>query len=165
MIGPPKPHTVTLTPVPGAVRTVPVTRVPTTAPDPAAEELPRALPKTREQKRFGRYDKDRDGAITRDEYLASRRKAYAKLDTNGDGRLSFALLMSDPARPGIISPEVSIDPDDQERARSIAQALRAVVGDNVPRDVALAAAIELAAAIAEEGDNDDEPVRAAGGAR
>lgn len=52
-------------------------------------DLPEATPKTREEKRFGRYDKDRDGAITRDEYLLSRRKAYAKLDRDGDGRLSF----------------------------------------------------------------------------
>ena len=43
MIGPPKPYTVTLTPVPGAVRTVPVTRVPRTAPDPAAEEKTRLV--------------------------------------------------------------------------------------------------------------------------
>ena len=42
-----------------------------------------------EQKRFDRYDINRDGKITRDEYLASRRKAYAKLDTNHDGQLSF----------------------------------------------------------------------------
>jgi len=54
--------------------------------DPA---VPEATAKTREEKRFNRYDKDRNGAITRDEYLASRRKAYAKLDTNGDGTLSF----------------------------------------------------------------------------
>lgn len=54
--------------------------------DPA---VPEALPKTREQKRFNRYDKDRDGSITRDEYLVSRRKAYAKLDTDGNGTLSF----------------------------------------------------------------------------
>lgn len=53
------------------------------------DSVPEATPKTREEKRFGRYDKDRDGAITREEYLASRRKAYAKLDGNGDGRLSF----------------------------------------------------------------------------
>ncbi|MFM9828577.1 MAG: EF-hand domain-containing protein [Sphingomonas sp.] len=51
--------------------------------------VPEATAKTREQKRFGRYDKDKNGAITRAEYLASRRKAYAKLDTNGDGTLSF----------------------------------------------------------------------------
>lgn len=53
------------------------------------DDPPAATPRTREQKRFDRYDKDRDGRITRDEYLASRRKAYAKLDANGDGRLSF----------------------------------------------------------------------------
>lgn len=53
------------------------------------DSVPEASPKTREQRRFNRYDKDRDGRITRDEYLLSRRKAYAKLDTNGDGRLSF----------------------------------------------------------------------------
>ena len=53
------------------------------APPPVAEE------RTREEKRFDRYDKDRDQSITAEEYLASRRKAYAKLDANGDGRLSF----------------------------------------------------------------------------
>jgi hypothetical protein len=53
------------------------------APPPEAEE------RTREEKRFDRYDKDRDQQITAEEYLVSRRKAYAKLDANGDGRLSF----------------------------------------------------------------------------
>ena len=53
------------------------------------ETMPEATPRTREQKRFGRYDKDRDGSITREEYFASRRKAYARLDKDGDGRLSF----------------------------------------------------------------------------
>lgn len=52
-------------------------------------EPPAATEKTREEKRFQRYDKDRDLKITREEYLASRRKAYAKLDTNGDGKLGF----------------------------------------------------------------------------
>ena len=56
---------------------------------PLPDIVPEASAKTREEKRFGRYDKDRNGAITREEYLASRRKAYAKLDTNGDGKLSF----------------------------------------------------------------------------
>lgn len=59
------------------------------ADEPLPDTVPEASPKTREEKRFGRYDKDRDGAITRDEYLVSRRKAYAKLDKDGDGRLSF----------------------------------------------------------------------------
>lgn len=53
------------------------------------DSLPEASPRSREQRRFNRYDKDRDGRITREEYLVSRRKAFAKLDANGDGRLSF----------------------------------------------------------------------------
>ena len=55
----------------------------------APTRLPEATPETREEKRFGRYDKDEDGAITREEYLANRRKAYVRLDRDGDGRLSF----------------------------------------------------------------------------
>ena len=34
-------------------------------------------------------DKDKDGLIQMEELLTPRRKAYAKLDKNGDGRLSF----------------------------------------------------------------------------
>ena len=52
-------------------------------------EPPRATERTREEKRFDRYDKDRDDRITREERLASRRKDFARLDTNGDGRLGF----------------------------------------------------------------------------
>jgi len=51
--------------------------------------LPEAPERSREQKRFDRYDKDRDAKITRGEYLISRRKAFAKLDLDHDGRLSF----------------------------------------------------------------------------
>ena len=59
------------------------------ASDPLPESAPEATEKTREQKRFDRYDKDRDAKITREEYLVQRRKAYARLDVNGDGTLSF----------------------------------------------------------------------------
>lgn len=59
------------------------------ADDTSPPVLPEAPERSREQKRFDRYDKDRDAKITRDEYLMSRRKAFAKLDLNGDGRLSF----------------------------------------------------------------------------
>lgn len=53
------------------------------------DSVPEASDRTREEKRFDRYDKDRNGQVTREEYLAQRRKAYAKLDTNHDGVLSF----------------------------------------------------------------------------
>lgn len=59
------------------------------ASEPLPAQAPTATERTREQKRFDRYDKDRDGKVTRDEYLAARRKAFAKLDTNHDGQLSF----------------------------------------------------------------------------
>ena len=56
------------------------------APIPAA---PSADPKSKEEKRFSRADKNEDGRITLAELVEPRRKAYAKLDLNGDGKLSF----------------------------------------------------------------------------
>ena len=56
---------------------------------PLPAPVPEARDRTREQKRFDRYDKDRNGTVTREEYLAARRKAFAKLDTDHDGKLSF----------------------------------------------------------------------------
>lgn len=59
---------------------------------PVARHLPpppEASPRTREEKRFGRADKDDDGRITAAELYEPRRKAFAKLDRNGDGTLSF----------------------------------------------------------------------------
>jgi hypothetical protein len=50
---------------------------------------PEATPKSREEKRFARADKDDDGRITKLELLEPRRKAFAKLDVNGNGNLSF----------------------------------------------------------------------------
>ncbi len=52
-------------------------------------EPPEATPKSREQKRFARADKDDDGRITAAELFGPRRKAFAKLDTNGNGALRF----------------------------------------------------------------------------
>ena len=52
-------------------------------------EPPEASAKNREEKRFSRADKDKNGRIEREELLASRRKAFAKLDTNGNGNLTF----------------------------------------------------------------------------
>ena|SRR5205085_7971156 len=50
---------------------------------------PTAPEKSREQQRFARADKDKDGKITLEELFQPRRKAFAKLDANGDGRLAF----------------------------------------------------------------------------
>ena len=50
---------------------------------------PEASPKSREERRFSRADKNDDGKIEEEELLGPRRKAYAKLDTNGNGSLSF----------------------------------------------------------------------------
>jgi hypothetical protein len=50
---------------------------------------PEASPKSREEKRFSRADKNKDGKIEEEEVLAARRKAFAKLDANGNGSLSF----------------------------------------------------------------------------
>ena len=72
-----------------AIPTAPVDldAVPITLADLSAP--PTATEKTREQKRFSRYDKDKNGAVAREEYLTARRKAFAKFDINGDGRLVF----------------------------------------------------------------------------
>jgi hypothetical protein len=52
-------------------------------------QAPEATAKSREQKRFSRVDKDKDGRVEREELLGPRRKAYAKLDTDGNGSVSF----------------------------------------------------------------------------
>jgi EF hand len=56
-------------------------------------ELPQpatAPAKSKEEKRFNRYDQDKSGSISSEEYLTSRRKAYVKMDVNGDGVLQFS---------------------------------------------------------------------------
>ena len=52
-------------------------------------EAPEASPKSREERRFSRADKDKNGRIEAEELLQPRRKAFAKLDKNGNGTLSF----------------------------------------------------------------------------
>ena len=56
---------------------------------PNLPDAPQATTKSREEKRFSRADKDKDGRVERDELLEPRRKAFAKLDANGNGSLSF----------------------------------------------------------------------------
>jgi EF hand domain-containing protein len=52
-------------------------------------QAPEADPKSKEEKRFDRADKNKDGKITLAELVEPRRKAYAKLDLDRSGTLSF----------------------------------------------------------------------------
>jgi hypothetical protein len=56
---------------------------------PELPEPPSAAPKSREEKRFNRYDRDKNGAITRIELMSSRTKAFKTLDKDGNNLLSF----------------------------------------------------------------------------
>ncbi len=50
---------------------------------------PEASELTREQKRFFRYDRDRDQIISRNEMLSTRSDAFRKLDVDGNNLLTF----------------------------------------------------------------------------
>ncbi|MEO5640305.1 MAG: histidine kinase [Sphingomicrobium sp.] len=56
---------------------------------PELPNVPEATSKTREEKRFSRADKDKNGKVTEDELLAPRHKAFAKLDLDHNSMLSF----------------------------------------------------------------------------
>lgn len=66
--------------------------IPVGDPDAVGEAPPMpasATPESREARRFHRYDRDRDGVITRNEMMASRVKAFRQLDTDRNNLLSF----------------------------------------------------------------------------
>lgn len=50
---------------------------------------PEASELTREERRFFRYDRDRDRIITRNEMLSSRSDGFRKLDVDGNNLLTF----------------------------------------------------------------------------
>lgn len=50
---------------------------------------PAADPRSKEQRRFDRVDRDKNGRISLDELTNPRRRAFQRLDSNGDGALSF----------------------------------------------------------------------------
>lgn len=50
---------------------------------------PKATELTKEQRRFFRYDRNRDWRITRTEMLSSRTDAFRKLDKDGNNLLDF----------------------------------------------------------------------------
>ena len=82
------PGTLALPPAPAprlaaaAVAASPVTLAP-------IGQAPSADPKSKEEKRFARADKNDDGRISLAELVEPRRKAFAKLDLNQDGKLGF----------------------------------------------------------------------------
>ncbi|MFQ3621948.1 MAG: hypothetical protein SNJ73_00230 [Acetobacteraceae bacterium] len=112
-------------------------------------------------------DRDVDAARVELAALAReflRAEGLAHVQGRGDSRFAFAVYMSDPARGGLFTPEVSIDAEELDRARQLAASLRAVVGGKVSREVALAAAVELVASLAEEDETDCNRRGATGGA-
>mgnify|MGYP005837706645 CR=1 FL=1 len=79
----------------------------------ALPALPEPTPKTREEKRFARADRDDDGRVSQAEFLSTRRRNFDKLDVNGDGRLSFEeyaaegirkFTTADQNRDGVLGP-------------------------------------------------------------
>ena len=50
---------------------------------------PEATELSREQRRFGRYDRDSDGRISRVEMLSTRTDGFRKLDKDGNNLLTF----------------------------------------------------------------------------
>ena len=52
-------------------------------------DAPEASPKNREEKRFSRADKNKNGRIEAAELLEPRQKAFGKLDLDHNGSLSF----------------------------------------------------------------------------
>lgn len=74
-----------------AAPTLPASIAPKGAPDADAmlPEPPTATTRSRDGRRFARYDLDKNGQISRTEYLDNRTKAFARLDADRDGKLSF----------------------------------------------------------------------------
>ncbi|NBC36218.1 hypothetical protein GTZ99_06555 [Novosphingobium sp. FSY-8] len=88
-----------------------------------------------EERRFNRYDRNRDGTITRTEMLSTRVKAFQKLDVNRDNLLSFEewavktaerFVQIDTNGDGIISrAEMDVYSAEQERQKAARAAKRA----------------------------------------
>lgn len=56
---------------------------------PAPPTPPKAYQASREEKRFNRYDRNRDEIVTRIEMMSSRTTAFRKLDVDGNNLLTF----------------------------------------------------------------------------
>ena len=76
-------------PPPAAESAVPDTLPSADPGDQRGPDLPEATELTREQRRFFRYDRNRDLKITRREMLSTRTAAFRKLDKDGNNLLTF----------------------------------------------------------------------------
>lgn len=83
-------------PVAVAARPDPAPAVPEALPEGDPDAVGKAPPRppaadsrTREQRRFDRYDRNRDDIIARDEMLGTRVRDFRKLDKDGNNLLSF----------------------------------------------------------------------------
>lgn len=81
-LAPPPPEPEEVAPLPEELPMADTTDLEGPAP-PEASEL------SREEKRFFRYDRDRDRIITRNEMLSSRTDAFRKLDVDNNNLLTF----------------------------------------------------------------------------
>jgi hypothetical protein len=52
-------------------------------------QAPEASAESKAEKRFSRYDHNKDGKVEADEYLAARRRNFDKLDLDHNGSLTF----------------------------------------------------------------------------
>jgi Ca2+-binding EF-hand superfamily protein len=69
---------------------IPVDELPLSDPgDMEGPEPPEASELTREQRRFFRYDRNRDLIISRNEMLSTRSDGFRKLDVDGNNLLTF----------------------------------------------------------------------------
>lgn len=84
----------------------------------AADQLgpapPEATELSREQRRFFRYDRNRDLSISRNEMLSSRTAAFRKLDADGNNLLTF--------EEWAVATVNRFDGADTDRNRSLTQA-------------------------------------------
>ena len=98
---------------------------------------------------------DRDVDAARIELAALARdflraEGLAHVAGREQSRFALAIFMSDPKGAGVLRPEVELDAGELDQARAIANSLRERISAGVSRDVAIAAAAELASLLAQE---------------
>lgn len=80
-----------------------------------------------------------------------RAEAFGHVKGRATRRIRMGLYVSDPSGPGVTTSEFDLDDVSRRRAQKIAERLLGDIGD-LPREVALAAVLELGARLAREAD-------------